>query len=246
MTRYIYIILSCLILFLSGCNGPINSKEVNSKDHSQNNGFTQNLNEVVNVGEHKILIKRVLFDISALTLEYEVLEQLPSLDIVITSESKQRNTDRVSNFGEVSVDFPSDVCEAIVSFPHNLELVNQRVEMQVNIGDQTSEFFIDFPGEKLAQVTKVQYFNDSGEPVSDIKQAATKVIVALSYTEVESKNLGKDIVVLDLGEKRVLKRSMGSYAGGGDVIENFEPISMPRGNINIKLVPEDKLFIISY
>lgn len=248
MRKSILVILFLLVILVSGCGDIPETKSPEAKlaEQLRNMGMINSINQDIIIGNKKIVLKELSFDVGTLVIDYKVPEQLASLLIKISPDSKQsENVGKVTEFEPSSPRFPTAPGEKSVSFAHSLELVNQKIKMEVYIDGQKGEFYVDFPGDKIAALTKEVYFNEKGECVNDLKVATTKVVVGLNYIEVESRDFRKDIIVFDLRQRRVLKRSLGT-SSGKNTIEVFEPIPIPRNNIKVRAIPEDKLITISY
>ena len=258
--KRIFILVSFMVLLLiSGCTDTesviMNQKfkEQSQKSEKFKNklfteGLAKKLDYNVRLGNGEVIIKEIIFDTNFLTLTYEVPKKLSSLNIKISGDSKEiKNTNSFTGFSSSnkSPSFYTNPSLNTISIPHNLKLINQKINLQIEINNSYENLSIDFPGDKIASLTKEVWFNKRGEEVKDTNSAIARVKLGINYLEIESKGFSKDLVVLDLREKRLLQRNLGSYSSD-DSLETFEALPIYRTNINIKLLYSDKVVLINY
>lgn len=211
-------------------------------------GLMKKLDETVDIGDDKIIIHEIIFDDKSFNIDYELPKQLSSLNIRISGETEEvKKNNNITSFQGDNTPHIFDTHPAgyIRSIPHDLKLINQKVYLEIEINNKVKKISIDFPGEKIAALTKEIFFNKEGKVVKDAKSAIAKVTLGVNYFGIEYKGFFKEFVALDLKQRRILKRTSGCN-GGEDAIEDFEKISIHRENIDVKLLYEDRVILIDY
>jgi len=211
-------------------------------------GLLIKLDNTVKVKDGSITLKEIKFDTNYLLVSYEIPEQLSFLNMKITGECLADG--RIDNFtgfqrNNKTINFNTNPSFNTVTIRHNLKLVNQKINLDIEINNSHETIFIDFPGDKIALLTKEVFFNKEGVQVKDIKQAMVRVKIGINYLEIESTGYNKDFVVLDMKEKKVLSRTS-SINSSKDAFEGFEKIPIHRKDINIKLLYSDRVVLINY
>lgn len=258
--KRILILISIITLLLTtGCSGSNSifmsqkikedmiKEEIFKKDLMEE-GLLIKLNNTVKVRDGAITITEIKFDTNHIVVSYEIPKQLTFLNIKISGEYLEDvMIDNFTGFQRNSnaINFNINPSFNTVTIPHNLKLINQKINLGVDINNSHENISIDFPGDKIALLTKEVFFNKEGVQVEDIKQAMVRVKVGLNYLEIESTGFNKDFIVLDMKEKKVLSRTSGINSGK-DAIESFEKIPIQRKDINIKLLYSDRLVLINY
>ena len=217
----------------------------------EENGFVSRLNKEIDLVGEKVLIEKVVFDFNSMTFVYKSKNPLPRGSIKIVDNVKERTVVNIFNNSSDNPIGPGLKVKPggnhhTVTIPHNLKLVRQHVPVKISVGVEKS-FIVDFPGDKIAAATAEEMFDSDGRKVDDPAEASIQVTVAVNYILIKSIN-DKDYIVLDKVNKKLLRKYESVYTSGSKntAREIFEPLKLPRENIKIKLIPEERLVLLSH
>lgn len=232
---------------VAGCGHPssveLTGVEFKNEVQLQQAGYVTKLHQEVNIGDEKIVIQKVAFDRDSLTFAYKG-ETVPAMGDLFNIEGQERTKSQKLTQLVTTPSFGATVGSdyQVVVVPHNLELVNQKITVELNINGRDNKFTINFPGDVINSSTAEVMTNKNGNVVKDTTNASYKVIVGVGYITVESKD-DSDFIVEDEKKQRIQQSFKGSTTG--ESLTVYEPLPLPRREPSIKVDPAQKVVIVS-
>lgn len=229
--------------YITGCS-PLGSGgvQLNNEAQLEQEGFISKLNQQVDLGDEKVVFQKAAFDRNSITFVYKGRNiQLSNIIVVKGIERKDGPRNFLEHMDETKGGFGVTVTGddyGVVKVPHNLELVNQSVSIEINLNGKENQFEIDFPGEKIASATRDVMVDSTGKAVNEGTKAAYRVIVGIGSTVIETKG-NNDFIIIDRKAQKVLGHSS-TVSTTAESTQIFEPISFPRKQIEIRILPEEK------
>jgi hypothetical protein len=253
MTRLKVLLLGILSILLVGSfiNGfsfllP-GGVQFNNETQLEQEGFVTRLNKVVYLGDEKVIFEKVAFDRNSMTFIYKggnIL--LPASSFTVKGSEGGNNRNILEHTNESTTCFRLTTrgnSYGSVTVPYSLKFINQKITIEINFNGENTKFDIYFPGEKISRATDDVMFDSSGKITNEVTKAQDRVIVGLGCTIMQSKGNDK-FMIIDKEAKKVLGYSHASYTTG-ESITMFDPILFPRKQIKIKVLPEEKIVLIS-
>ena len=242
-----FICLLLSIVLIAGCGTkPANKGGVNFKSESllSDLGFLVSQNKEVSFGNEKVEFIKVVFDVDSFTFAYKADPKLKleGSEIQLLTEKEGNVAVAANNTTYVPpVSTISGADYQLITIPHHLKLVRQKVTVKITKNGVSSEFDLMFPGDKIAKATTTDMFDAKGNKVTDPVLSDIRIRVGINYTLVEG---SRDVTVLDAQNKKLLKENS-QITGGSKSDVVLEPISIPRLNVDVKYIADDNILIIS-
>lgn len=242
----------CVLLvaiYITGCL-PLLSEGVqfNNEVQLEQEGFVAKLNQEVDLGDEKVVFQKVAFDKNSITFVYKGGNiQLSGSSIVIKGIEGEKPQKVLEHIDESTVNFGTTITGNdyhVVTVPHNLELINQPLLIEINLNGKDNKFSVDFPGEQIALATCDVMVDSTGRVVNEGAKAVDRVIVGIGSTVMETKGDNRFIIV-DKEARKVLGHSQ-KLLTSEEAITIFDPVSLPRKHVEIKILTEEKTVLISY
>jgi hypothetical protein len=236
-------------ILINGCSfyTPLANAQFNNEIQLEQEGFVSKLNQIVYLGDKKVVFEKVGFDRNSMTFIYKGGNiQLPASGIIIAKGIEEDNAHNIlEHLDEITTSFGLTVtgnCHS-VTVPHDLKLINQTISIQINFNGENNQFDIIFPGEKIELATADVMFDSGGKIINQAAEAKARMIVGIGCTIIQSKG-NDEFMIIDKQAKKVLGQSIKS-----STIEEMatisDPVSFPRNQLKIKVLPEENTVLIS-
>jgi len=238
------IILILFTGFIGGCGKSSEAGvQFNNETQLKQEGFVVNINQEVTIGDEQVVFQKVAFDRNSITFAYKGgAVPLVAAEFIIKGleRTKSQNLTQI----DTSPGFGATVGSGyhVIVVPHNLKLVNQKVNVEFNINGRHSKLTINFPGDIINSSTTEVLVDPKGNIVKDISKASYRVMVGVGYTITESKD--NSDFILETQDKQKIKRSS-KGATAGESLAVYEPLPLPRNQPSIIVDLVKKVVVMS-
>lgn len=246
MHRYIVwgAIILIFVMLIGGCGKPLQvGVQFNNEGQLEQEGYIVNINQEVDIGGEKVIFQKVAFDRNSMAFAYKG-GTVPLLADEFIIKGLERTKSQKLTQSDTSPSFGATVGSGyyVIVVPHNLKLVNQKVDIEFHINGKDSKFTIDFPGNIINSTTTEVIVDANGNIVKDTTKASYRVIVGVGYTMLESKD-DKDFTVETQDKQKINRSYKGSTTG--ESLTVYGPLPIPRREPGIEVDTVKKLIIIS-
>lgn len=239
--------LIVLILFMGLAGGCSKSSEVgvqfNNEKQLVQEGFVININQEVTIGDEKVVFEKIAFDRNSIAFAYKGgTVPLASAEFIIKGHerTKSQNLTKIDTSPSFGTTAGNGFHVTVV--PHNLKLVDQKVNVEFNIDERQSKFTFDFPGDKINSSTTEVFVASNGNIVEDISKATYRVMVGVGYTIMESKD-NSDFTLETQDKQNIKRSSKGSTTG--ESLAVYEPLPFPRSHPTVIVDPIKQVVVMS-
>jgi len=239
----ILIIILNISFFIIGCSVSDGIK-INNEDVLEKSGFIVPIGKDIYSKNKKVLIEKAVLDRNSITFVYKSKNiELPASGISIIGTEESSNNNILEHINQEAV-YPGITVKGndyhIVTVPHNLQLINQDILIEIDFYGEYSKFNISFPGEKISSVTADIIFDFEVYITEQVSNGEYRIIVGVGSTIIQSKVKG-EFIIIDKIERKILKESR-EFSTLTEQVNIYEPIF--RNQIKIAVIPKYKIILI--